>query len=84
MELDFVTVLGCRNTGIEVDSGRERDTMHIDGISRVFDMDRLIVFDDGNIYYEEDDDIEHYPYFCAAFMDSMVDRCEQDLWHPSI
>ena len=84
MELDFVTVLGCRNTGIEVDSGRERDTMHIDGISRVFDMDRLIVFDDGNIDYEEDDDIEHYPYFCAAFMDSMVDRCEQDLWHPSI
>ena len=63
-------------TGQEVNSGRERDTMHIDEISRVFD--------DGNIRYDEDRNIEHYPYFCAAFMDSMMNGCEPDLWHPSI
>ena len=80
MELDFVTILGRRKTAIEVDSGRERETMHIDGISKVFDMDRLIMFDKGNIDYDENNDIEHYPYFCAAFMDSMIGEDDMHLF----
>ena len=63
-------------TGQKVDSRRERDTMHIDEISRVFD--------DGNIHFDDDRNIEHYPYFCIAFMDSMMNGYEPDLWHPSI
>jgi len=67
MELDFVTEMLDQSVVIEVKSGKTRDASSISKVSEVFSVDRRIVLEEGNIFVD-DDGMEHYPLFAAAFM----------------
>jgi predicted AAA+ superfamily ATPase len=75
MELDFVIDLGPDVTVIEVKSGKSRDSP---SLSKTLDddrFDRRIKFEKINIHVDEDG-VEHYPLFAAAFMDSISREVE--------
>ena len=71
MELDFVIELGTDLCVIEVKSGKDREFPSLNKVSDVFRVDRRIVFEKSNISVD-DDNIEHYPLFAAAFIGDMV------------
>jgi len=66
MEIDFVTELLGQSVCIEVKSGKDREAPSISKVSDVFKVDRRMMFAFDNIYVDEDG-IEHYPLFVAAF-----------------
>jgi len=67
MELDFVMAMGGAVCAIEVKSGKSRESPSLKKAVTVFDIGRRIMFEDSNIYVD-DDGIEHYPLFAAAFI----------------
>ncbi len=71
MELDFVVNLDGELAIIEVKSGKTRDHPSLSKASRFFKVDRRIMLENGNISVDEDG-VEHYPLFAAAFFRSMV------------
>ncbi len=73
MELDFVVELGEELCVIEVKSGKHRNAPSIRKAGRYFDVDRRVVFERSNISVDEEG-IEHYPLFAAAFADSLVGK----------
>ena len=78
MELDFVMELGCDLTAVEVKSGKSRNTASLSKVNDFFNMDRRILLEDGDIIMD-DDGIEHYPLFCAAFMNELIDKKYRDM-----
>ncbi|MBE6526474.1 MAG: ATP-binding protein [Thermoplasmata archaeon] len=66
MEIDFVIELLNESVAIEVKSGKDRTAPSITKVNSVFNVDRRIMFENGNIVME--DGIEHYPLFAAAFI----------------
>ncbi len=72
MELDFVLELGPDLTVIEVKSGKSRNAASLKKVCDFFNIDRRILLEDGDIRIDEDG-IEHYPLFCAAFLNELVD-----------
>ena len=68
MELDFVLDMKGESTVIEVKSGKTRSSPSISKVNKVFHVDRRIMFENGNIH-TDDDGVEHYPLFVAAFID---------------
>ncbi len=70
MELDFVIDLGSEIAVIEVKSGRDRVAP---SLMKTLDdprFQRRIMFENDNIHVD-DDGIEHYPLFAAAFLKDM-------------
>lgn len=67
MELDFVLEMGMGICVIEVKSGKKRGAPSIEKVSKVFNIGRRVMLENGNISVD-DDGIEHYPLFVAAFM----------------
>lgn len=72
MELDFVLELGQDLTVLEVKSGKSRNAASLRKVGDYFRIDRRILLEDGDIGVDEDG-VEHYPLFCAAFLDELVD-----------
>lgn len=70
MELDFVIELGLELAVIEVKSGKDRSAPSIRKVSRYPQVGRRIMLERGDIRVD-DDGLEHYPLFAAAFVDSM-------------
>ena len=70
MELDFLVVLGLERAAIEVDSGKRREAPSLSATVGDDRFDRRISFGTANIHVDEDG-IEHYPLFAAAFIDEM-------------
>ena len=71
MELDFVIDLGSETAAIEVKSGRDREAP---SLSKTIGDDRFhrrIMFERSNISVD-DDGVEHYPLFAAAFIRDMA------------
>lgn len=68
---DFVIELGGELCVIEVKSGKHRDAPSLRKAGAHFDVDRRIVFERSNIHVD-DEGIEHYPLFAAAFVESLV------------
>lgn len=64
IDIDFVTELGCDLTAILI--GAERCVGHLR-------TDRTIVLGDGDIR-TDGDGTEHFPLFCAAFMNELIDE----------
>lgn len=73
MELDFVIELGSELCVIEVKSGKHRNAPSIRKAGMYFDIDRKIVFERSNISIDEEG-IEHYPMFAAAFIRNLVGK----------
>ncbi len=71
MEIDFVIELLNESVAIEVKSGKDRTAPSITKVNSIFNVDRRIMFENGNIGME--DGIEHYPMFAAAFI-SLLER----------
>lgn len=69
MEIDFITEMRGGIVAIEVKSGKDRTAPSIGKIGRYYDV-RRIVLENGNIHVNENG-IEHYPLYAAAFMRSM-------------
>ena len=67
MEIDFVIELLDECVAIEVKSGKKRDSPSMEKIDLLFNVDRRIKFENGNIHKDEKG-IEHYPLFVAAFI----------------
>lgn len=67
MEIDFVIELLDESVAIEVKSGKVRQIPSITKVNTVFDVDRRIMFENGNICTDSEG-IEHYPLFVAAFI----------------
>ena len=78
MELDFVMELGCDLTAVEVKSGKSRNTASLSKVNDFFNIDRRILLEDGDMM-TDDEGIEHYPLFCAAFMDELIDEKYRDI-----
>ncbi len=70
MELDFVIELDDHICAIEVKSGKTREYPSLMKSSKVFNIDRLIVFENSNIL-ENGNGVEHYPLFVSAFIDCL-------------
>ena len=68
MELDFVLDMKGESAVVEVKSGKTRSSPSISNVNKVFHVDRRIMFENGNIHMN-DDGVEHYPLFVAAFID---------------
>lgn len=78
IEVDFVVELDGDVTAIEVKSGRKRSAPSLNKFIteesyRNYHVKRLIRFGTTNISVDENG-VEHYPLFAAAFVDSMCDR----------
>ena len=67
MEIDFVLVVGGRPTAVEVKSGRNRTCRSLNKAMEMYGI-RGIMFDTGDIH-TDDEDVEHFPIYAAAFMD---------------
>ena len=73
-ELDFIISLGGKLAAIEVKSGRHTESRSmIKAKQENSGVSRWIMFEPGNIRTDENG-IEHYPLFCAAFMDCIYDE----------
>ena len=70
MELDFVLEMGMAICVIEVKFGNSRGATSLEKASKVFDIGRRIKLESGNISVDEDG-VEHYPLFAAAFIKDM-------------
>lgn len=70
MEIDFVLELGLELAVIEVKSGKDREAPSIGKFDRFHRVGRKIMFYKGNI--KEENGIEMYPLFAAAFINDMV------------
>ncbi len=70
MDLDFLAVLGLERAAIEVCSGKHREMSSLSAAVGDDRFDRRISFGTTDIFVD-DDGIEHYPLFAAAFVDEM-------------
>lgn len=70
MELDFLIPMGLERAAIEVDSGKHREIPSLSKTIGDDRFDRRISFGTTDIRVDEDG-IEHYPFFAAAFIDEM-------------
>lgn len=71
LEVDFVTMIGPDVAAIEVKSGDNRTSLSLNRLeSSGYHVDRLIKLENSDIGMT-DDGVEHYPLFCAGFLDSM-------------
>ncbi len=75
MELDFVLDLLGECTVVEVKSGKTRTSPSLNKVGSVFKVDRRMIFEDGNIGVDENG-VEHYPLFAAAFMNLLERKWE--------
>ena len=73
MEIDFVVELLDESAVIEVKSGKSRESPSIDKVKDVFKVNRRIKFENDNTHVDENG-IEHYPLFVAAFIDLLKRR----------
>lgn len=69
MEIDFVLDFKEKPAAVEVKSGADRSAPSLSKVTRFFSV-RRIMLEDSNIYLDKNN-IEHYPLFAAAFIDSM-------------
>lgn len=69
MEIDFVVDFSDRICAVEVKSGKDRNAPSLGKIARFYDV-RRVMLEEGNIRVDEDG-VEHYPLFAAAFIDAM-------------
>ncbi|MDR0523155.1 MAG: AAA family ATPase [Candidatus Methanoplasma sp.] len=73
METDFVLDLGGEIAVAEVKSGSDRRSRSMEALmDSGWRIDRRIAFEKSNISVDGDG-VEHYPMFCAAFLDSMFE-----------
>lgn len=75
MEIDFITSLGSELVAIEVKSGKKRKAKSLKTLRETAygkKVTRFIKFSEGNIHVDENG-VEHYPMFCAAFVNSMYE-----------
>lgn len=80
IEIDFLVVLGDDLAAVEVKSGKNRRSgsmkkLRTDPRYTVYPVKRFIKLENGNIRVDENG-VEHYPIFAAAFMDAMYARQE--------
>lgn len=83
IEIDFMADFDGTLAAIEVKSGRNRRSASLAKLSddenySIYGVERRIKLEEGNIRTDEDG-IEHYPLFAAAFMDSMYEQVRIDL-----
>ena len=75
IEVDFVVNLGVDLAAMEVKSGSNRRSSSLrklmtDERYSMYSFDRFIKLEEGNVFTDENG-VEHYPLFAAAFADSM-------------
>ena len=75
IEVDFVVNLGVDLAAIEVKSGSNRRSSSLrklmtDERYSMYSFDRFIKLEEGNVFTDENG-VEHYPLFAAAFADSI-------------
>ena len=80
IEIDFLVVLGDDLAAVEVKSGKNRRSgsmkkLRTDPRYTVYPVKRFIKLENGNIRVDENG-VEHYPIFAAAFMDAMYAKQE--------
>lgn len=78
IEIDFLVSLGGDLAAIEVKSGKNRRAgslkkLRTDPRYTIYPVKRFIKFENSNIRVDENG-VEHYPLFAAAFMDSMYEK----------
>lgn len=78
IEIDFLVSLGGELAAIEVKSGKNRRAgslkkLRTDPRYTIYPVKRFIKFENSNIRVDENG-VEHYPLFAAAFMDSMYEK----------
>ncbi len=78
LELDFVIESGSELAVIEVKSGTHRTAKSLMKVSKLFDIDRRMLFGDTTIYVS-DDGVEHYPLYAAAFIGETIHQTFDDL-----
>lgn len=78
MEIDFIAEIGSELCAIEVKSGKNRRAASLRKLRESDSGDqvtRWIKFEYGNIMVSQDG-VEHYPLFCASFVDAIAGRRE--------
>lgn len=75
LEIDFITTMRNMVTAIEVKSGNNTRSRSLDSVRNKHGVKRRMKFEKTNIEVDENG-IEHYPLFAAAFIDSMYDPVE--------
>ncbi len=80
IEIDFIVDLGGELTAIEVKSGKNRRSGSLKKLRTnprytIYPVKRFIKFENGNIRVDEEG-VEHYPLFGAAFLDSFYEKLE--------
>lgn len=75
IEVDFIVNIGADLAAVEVKSGSNRRSSSLrklmsDQRYSMYSFDRFIKLEEGNIFTDENG-VEHYPLFAAAFADSM-------------
>ena len=78
MELDFVIDLGLETAAIEVKSGKSREAPSLSKTIKDNRIQRRIMFERANISVDENR-IEHYPLFAAAFISEMQNPSPQTM-----
>lgn len=77
-EIDFVVDIGLSPVAIEVKSGNNRQAKSLRSMKEKYGVKRRILFEDTDIR-TDDEGIEHYPMFAAAFADALYTEPEIDL-----
>lgn len=78
MEIDFIAVVGADLCAIEVKSGKNRKAASLKKLMTSDEgkqIQRWIKFEYGNIMVSQDG-VEHYPLFCASFVDAICPKRE--------
>lgn len=70
LEIDFITVMGGSAAAIEVKSGNNRRARSLKSLKDRFGVKRRMVLEMTDIHVD-DEGIEHYPLFAAAYFDEM-------------
>ena len=75
IEVDFIVNIGADLAAVEIKSGSNRRSSSLrklmsDQRYSMYRFDRFIKLEEGNIFTDENG-VEHYPLFAAAFADSM-------------
>lgn len=69
-EIDFVVDIGLSPVAIEVKSGNNRQAKSLRSMKEKYGVKRRILFEETDIRMD-DEGIEHYPMFVAAFADAL-------------
>lgn len=78
MEIDFIVSIGMSVVAVEVKSGNNKKSKSLKSMKDNYGVKRRMKFENGNVWVD-DEGVEHYPLFVAAFFDELGPRADIDL-----